>query len=145
MTITGTASPPQVIATIIEKLQATQELEGVLVRWGFLSTLPTDRERIYMLGTSDYVRSRRDGFPVREEDYLVRGCVEVSLITGDPIDVSNRLWALVDAIDLALLADPDLTYARYTGELRIIGDDVSPTTEGWFAQAFFRLGMRRLR
>lgn len=145
MTVTGTASPPYVIAEVVSKLQAASVLDGVLIRWGLLSTLPTDRERIYVLGTSNYLRHRRDGYPARVEAYDVRGIVEVSLVTQDPVEVSNRVWELVDGIDVTLLEDPDFTWAHYTGELRIITDDILPTTEGWLGRVLFRVGMQRMR
>jgi hypothetical protein len=145
MTITGSASPPYVITDVISKLQGASALAGVLVRWGLLSTLPTERERIYLLGTNNYTRHRQAGYPVRVENYDVRGIVEVSLITQDPVDVSTRVWELIDAIDLTLLDDPDFMWARYTGELRIITDDIFPTSEGWIGRATFRAGMSRMR
>lgn len=141
------SAPPDTIVRIIEALDAADSLNGVMIRYGLLAKLPTERERLYMLGTTTYRRvPYSGGHRVRTETYEVRGLAEVHLLgTAGPEPAIGRVWQIIDAADATLTEDPDLESAHYTGELRVISDEVSPMTDGWLARAIFGLGMHRSR
>ena len=137
-----TAAPPGVIAALLPLLQDSPALDGVLVRWGLLATLPRERERVYLLGVADYERvAVSGGHRVRQERFSVRGIVEVHDLSHDtPQEASTRAWQLLDGIDATLREDPDLVSARYDGSLRVLIDESLPATDGWIARLGFRLG-----
>ena len=141
------AKAPDTIKTLVAQVAADPELEGVLVRYGLLAELPRQRERIYFLGSSDYERiPYSDGHRVRHETWDIRGLIEVhDLDTKGPEEAIGRSWVLLDSIDTALVADPDLVSAEYTFELRVLADEVIPMSDGWLARISFRLGMESAR
>lgn len=136
--------PPAVIPELLARLRADAAFDGALVRWGLLAQLPDQRERVYLLGVTDYeLVPTTSGHRVRTEGYEVRGLVEVhDLDTGGPEEASTRAWALVEAMDRVLHADPDLSAGgRYTDALRVQADEVVPMTDGWLARIVLRLGV----
>ena len=104
--------PPGVIAEMIELLQASPVSSSeTLIRWGLLPELPTKRERVYLLGTTDYaLEPNTRAHHVRREDFGVRGLVEVHQLGDDgPGAAGTRAWALLSGLDAALYREHSLS------------------------------------
>jgi hypothetical protein len=138
---------PDTIAAVIDATANAEAFAGVLVRWGLLPELPTNRERFYFLGASDYRRQpASNAHRVRTETFDIRGLVEIhQLGAAGPEAVVARAWELLDALDAVLSADPDFVHAEYTHELTVGADEVVPMTDGWLCRALFRIGMATVR
>jgi len=138
--------PPQVIPEIVDALQVLGS--QTIVRWGTLAKLPTQRERIYLLGVEGYVlEPNTRAHHVRREDFRVRGVVEVQWLGDDgPEAITTRAWELLSAVDDVLRDDQSMSDGtRYNGQLAVIVDQASPLTDGWLAQIHFTLGMESVR
>jgi hypothetical protein len=147
---TNVLRPPGVIHELIEMLQASPvSSDETLIRWGLLPELPTQRERVYLLGVTDYVLAPNTrAHRVRREDFGIRGLIEVAQL-GDnngPEDSATRAWELLTGLDHALYQDQSLTDGtRYSGALNVVADEVVPTSDGWLARIIFTLIMEAVR
>lgn len=146
MTTVRPLRPPGAIAELVELLQDTVAGDDTVVRWGVLPELPTQRERVYLLGVGPYTltpatRAHR----MRREDFAIRGIVEVHRLgDGGQEEAVTRAWELLGDVDRAIFEHHDLSDGtRYNGTLTVIMDGVTPMTDGWLAQIRFTLGMER--
>ena len=141
--------PPGVIAELIELLQASSvSSDETLIRWGLLPELPTQRERVYLLGTTDYaLEPNTRAHHVRREDFGIRGLIEVQQLGDDgPEGSATRAWALLSGLDDALRSEQSLSDGTsYSGVLVVVADEVVPMSDGWLARVIFTLGMESVR
>lgn len=137
--------PPDVIAELINLLQASPiNSDQTLIRWGLLPELPTQRERVYLLGVAGYeLTPETPSHRVRSEEFAVQGLIEVHQL-GDqgPEPAARRAWELLAGLDAALQDDFGLEAGgRYSGSLRVPVDQVSPMSDGWLASLRFLLDL----
>lgn len=146
---TPTLRPPEVIQELIAALQDSP-ISGpqTLIRWGLLPELPTQRERVYLLGVTDYaLEPNTRAHRVRRENFGVRGLIEVAQLGDDgPEGSATRAWGLLAGLDDALHDEQSLSNgARYAGVLVVVADEVVPTSDGWLARIVFSLGIESVR
>lgn len=148
-TTTRPLRPPEVIAELIETLQASPVAgPQTLVRWGLLPELPIQRERVYLLGVTGYtLEPNTRAHLVRREDFGVRGLIEVQQLGDDgPEASSTRAWELLGGLDTVLHQEQTLTNgARYSGLLGVLADEVIPMPDGWLARIIFTLAIEAVR
>jgi hypothetical protein len=141
--------PPSVISELIAVLQDSPVAsDETLIRWGLLPSLPTERERVYLLGTTEYVLAPNTrAHLVRREDFGIRGLIEVSKLGAEgPEEAATRAWELLSGLDTALHQEQSLSDGtRYSGVLAVVGDEVVPQSDGWLARIVFTLAMESVR
>src|SRR4051794_36819668 len=140
--------PPDVVVELIDLLQASAVAGAqTLIRWGLLPELPTQRERVYLLGVTGYLLAPASrAHRARREDFAVRGLIEVQQLGGQGPEASaRRAWELLTGFDDALCDEQLDCGAKYTGALRVAGDEVVPGSDGWLARIVFQIDLESVR
>jgi hypothetical protein len=141
--------PPVVMRDMIAVLKTgIPSSSETLVCWGLRPELPTQRERVYLLGVTEYTLSPNTrAHRVRREDFAIRGLIEVQeLGAGGPEAASTRAWELLSKLDSTLYIEQSMeSGVRYSGVLAVSGDEVVPATDGWLARIIFTLAMEAVR
>lgn len=141
--------PPAVIQEMIERLQASPVAsDQTFIHQGLVPTLPTLRERVYLIGVTGYAAEPNTrAHHVRNENFGIRGYIEVHQLGDDSSSSAYaRAWELLSGLDQALRLEEGLDAgARYNGTLTVTTDEVVPMADGWGARIIFTLGMESVR
>lgn len=129
-------SVPAVEEALVERL--TTRLPDALVRRGAPKTVPTKRERVYVLGPEDLERRLAAQQGQRLETYQL--VVRVEIKRRDEDDARARGWEVIEQIEADLEADPEVGIAASDAYLEELESyDVGMTDDGWLAQATIRV------
>ena len=131
---------PAAKAALLALLAARPALAGVEMRWGIPARLPSNPERVYVGDATDLDREWAAlGAQRLEESYTLQVTVETFGSGDDERATEERLWVLVNEVELAVRGDLTLT-----GTVRVARPDgatptTGPTDEGWLARAVVRV------
>jgi hypothetical protein len=118
---------------LVERLDAA--LDGVRV--GPLPTeIPTEQDRVYIIGVEGLARSPRTEQGAKLETYLIVLWVEVQRFGATSRSESrNRGWELVDLIDADLVDDDELADVVDDSALEGVPEmNTLPTDDGWITK-----------
>lgn len=128
---------PDAQEQLVELLEAafTDDTE---VRFAPPQERPKKNERVYVIDEADYIRAGAEQW--REEAFSVRIVVEVFKSGDHAKATSDRRWALVDAVDAALLSDDFSGYRTEGGPLT--ADSVLfAYDKGWIARSVISIAL----
>lgn len=103
----ATTTVPALIGALKTQLQASSDLDGVLVSWG-IPTEPPGPEWLLLgdaIGTQAQAAIARTRYP-REEEYRVQVTISVLRDFGQQQDATTRACAIAAVLDGILRADP---------------------------------------
>ncbi len=131
---------PAAKSALLAAIQARPALAGVLVARGLPAQLPREPERIYIHNARDVDREWAGlGGQLMDETYVIEIIVETFGSGDDQVATENRLWTLINEIELAVRADLTLANTIRTARPDGSTEDTGPTDEGWLARATTRI------
>ncbi len=131
----GYCTIPLAKAQILATLQARAGLAGVLVRWGYPTESPADRERIFIDDATGVGRQWAALGQLRiDETYKLTIPVEVFQEGDDPMACELRMWAIVAEVERAVLNDITLAGILNWGTKPSSMDPKCfPSGDGWWS------------
>lgn len=123
-------SVPAVEDALHDRLTAI--LSGVLVRFGLPTEVPTEPDRLYLIGVENLTRSAQQ--PTRET-YTVPLVLEVERAGQDRAEPRDRMWEVIGLIVDDLAETPRVDGAADRVELAAVPEvNLVPTSDGWIAR-----------
>jgi hypothetical protein len=137
------ATPVAAKAVLVDRLGAWPALAGVLVAWSPPAHLPRERERIFLDDVRDFRRSSEYQSGSRTETYTIAALIEVHQAVAEQQPVETRVWELLDAVEDAVEADPELDGVVHRARLDgADGFEAGPTDQGWLVRVAALIGVR---
>jgi hypothetical protein len=137
------ATPIAAKQALINRLHAWPALANVFVDWSPPAHLPRERERIFIDEVRDFRRSSDYQSGSRTETYTIAVLIEVHQAVGEQQPVETRVWELLDAVEDAVEADPELDGVVHRARLDgADGFEAGPTDQGWLVRIAALIGVR---
>jgi hypothetical protein len=129
------ATPVAAKSALLSRLRSHTALTGVLVDWSPPAHLPRERERIFLDEVRDFRRSSEYQSGSRTETYTLVALIEVHQVVAEQQSVETRVWELLDAVEDAVEADPELDGVVHRARLDgADGFEAGPTDQGWLVR-----------
>lgn len=137
------ATPLKAKEALKDRLGAWPALAGVFVGWSLPAHLPRERERIFVDEDRDFRRSSDYQSGLRTETYTIVVVIEVHWAVAEQQPVETRVWELLDAVEDAVEADPELDGVVHRARLDgADGFEAGPTDQGWLVRIAALIGVR---
>jgi hypothetical protein len=132
------ATFPAAKVALRDMLSARTGMAGVLVQLHLPTRVPTQRDRVYVVGTENFARVPSDQQGGMVETYLLVLLVEARRNGTDAQPAADRLAAMIDELDQLLVDDEELGGVVYDSRLAAIPAENTlplPDNTGWLARA----------
>lgn len=110
---------------------------GLLVRFGFPTEVPTQKERVYVTVSTNYRLG--GGEQYREESFAIGFVVEVFMAGDQPAEANRRRWEIINLLDTALYEDDFHGYATQ-GLTLAVEDELVAYDKGHLARSSCTIG-----
>lgn len=108
---------------------------------GLPQRVPSEPERLYLLGVQDNVREPYVDQGARRESYVIPLLIECFYPSQDERQrVRDRFWVLVEDVEAELADDPELANIADDAEVeQIVEMNVLPSGDGWLARGLLHI------